>query len=416
MAASDPAPTDPGPNSPAVPGPASPGGGALVVWDDVLLSYDLGEHPLDPVRLELTMALAGELGVLDRASVTMAKPQPADDAALLRIHRPDYLAAVKVAPDDPFFSGAGLGTGDNPIFERMHEASAYVAGATLRAAEAVWSGETLRAVNIAGGLHHAMPDRAAGFCVYNDPAIAIARLLDLGAERIGYVDIDVHHGDGVQSIFYDDPRVLTISLHETPLALFPGTGFPDETGGPGAEGTAVNVALPPGVADPGWLRAFHAVVPGVLRAYRPQILITQCGADGHRLDPLADLRLSVDGQRAAYLALAELAGELCDGRWVATGGGGYALVEVVPRAWTHLLAVLTGDPLDPALATPASWRALATQRRPRATPPLRLTDDADVTYAPWLPGDDPDPTDRAISATRRAVYPLHGLDPYDPRD
>ena len=183
----------------------------------------------------------------------------------------------------------------------MHEASALVAGATLAAAEAVWSRRAQCAINVAGGLHHAMPDRASGFCVYNDPAIAIARLLDRGVERIAYVDVDVHHGDGVQEIFYDDPRVLTVSLHETPLALFPGTGFPAETGGPGAEGTAVNVALPPGTNDGGWLRAFHAVVPSVVRAFRPQVLFSQCGADAHRLDPLADLRLTVDGQRESYL-------------------------------------------------------------------------------------------------------------------
>ena len=174
--------------------------------------------------------------------------------------------------------------------------------AELKVAE----GEADRAVNIAGGLHHAMADRASGFCVYNDPAIAIARLLDLGATRIAYIDVDVHHGDGVQEIFYADPRVLTVSLHETPLALFPGTGFPTETGAPGAEGSAVNVALPPGTGDPGWLRAFHAVVPSVVRAFAPEVVISQCGADGHRLDPLADLRLTVDGQRESYLAMRAL--------------------------------------------------------------------------------------------------------------
>ncbi|HZN18113.1 MAG TPA: acetoin utilization protein AcuC, partial [Micromonosporaceae bacterium] len=293
----------------------------IVMWDEALLSYNLGDHPLDPVRLELTIALARELGVLDRDGVRVVKPQPADDATVELVHRADYLDAVKQAPQDPFFYGYGLNTPDNPVFERMHEASAHVAGATLAAAEAVWRGEAVRAVNVAGGLHHAMPGRASGFCVYNDPAIAIARLLDLGAERIAYVDVDVHHGDGVQEVFYEDPRVLTVSLHETPLALFPGTGFAHETGGPGAEGSAVNVALPPGCGDAGWLRAFAAVVPSVLRAFRPQVLFTQCGADTHRLDPLADLRLSVDGQRASYLALRALADELCGGRWVATGGG-----------------------------------------------------------------------------------------------
>ncbi|MFI5931133.1 acetoin utilization protein AcuC [Actinoplanes sp. NPDC051494] len=391
-------------------------GTTAIVWDEALLEYDMGDHPLNPVRVELTIALARELGVLDRPGVRMVTPTPADDAALTRIHRPDYLDAVRQAPGDPFFRGWGLNTVDNPVFDNMHEASAWICGASIAAAEAVWSGAATRAVNVAGGLHHAMPARASGFCVYNDPAVAIARLLDQGAERIAYVDIDVHHGDGVQTAFYDDPRVLTVSLHETPLALFPGTGYPDETGGPGAEGTAVNLALPPTTGDAGWLRAFHAVVPSVVRAFRPQVLFTQCGADSHRLDPLADLRLSVDGQRAAYIALRALADEVCGGRWVATGGGGYALVEVVPRAWTHLLAVATGDPLDPATPTPPTWRKLAADRRPDAEVPVSLTDGTPPPVERWAPGTTPDPVDKAIMATRLAVLPLHGLDPHDGRD
>ncbi len=388
----------------------------MVVWDEALLAYDMGDHPLDPVRVELTVALARELGVLDRPGVRVITPGPADDALLTRVHDPRFLAAVRAAPRDPLFAGFGMGTSDNPVFEGMHESSALIAGATVAAAEAVWRGEARRAVNVAGGLHHAMPGRASGFCVYNDPAVAIARLLDLGAQRVAYVDVDVHHGDGVQEIFYRDPRVLTVSLHETPLALFPGTGFPDETGGPGAAGSAVNVPLPPGVDDAGWQRAFYAIVPSVLRAFRPQILVTQCGADGHRDDPLADLHLSVDGQRATYLALRALADELCEGRWVATGGGGYALVEVVPRAWTHLLAVATGDAIDPATLTPPGWRRLAAERRPGREVPLRMTDGVDPTYRPWQPTGEPNSVDRAIAASRKAVFPLLGLDPHDPRD
>jgi acetoin utilization protein AcuC len=309
----------------------------------------------------------------------------------------------------------------------MHEASALVAGATIVAAEAVWSGQSRRAVNISGGLHHAMPGRAAGFCVYNDTAIAIARLLDQGAQRIAYVDVDVHHGDGVQAIFYNDPRVLTISLHETPLALFPGTGFPEETGGPAAVGSAVNVALPPGTDDGGWLRAFHAVVPSVLRAFQPQLLVTQCGADTYHIDPLADLKLTVDGQRASHIALRALADELCEGRWVAVGGGGYALVEAVPRTWTHLLATATGESIDPATLIPVSWQEFARERLATAPHgrlrllrdgpgvPTRMTDGGSTSYRPWHPGGG-DAVDRAITAARNAVFPLLGLDPHDPRD
>ncbi|MEU4420344.1 acetoin utilization protein AcuC [Actinoplanes sp. NPDC024001] len=386
-----------------------------VVWDSALLDYDMGDHPLDPVRVELTMALARELGVLDRPGVQMITPRPASETDLTRVHRPDYLDAVRLAPIDPFFTGWGLNTPDNPVFDGMHDSAARICGATLAAAQAVWQGSARRAVNVSGGLHHAMPARAAGFCVYNDPAVAIAWLLEQGAQRVAYLDIDVHHGDGVQCAFYDDPRVLTVSLHETPLALFPGTGFADEVGGPNAEGTAVNVPLPPNTDDAGWLRAFHAVVPSVVRAFAPEIIISQCGADAHHLDPLADLRLSVDGQRAAYIAIRELADEVCDGRWVATGGGGYALVEVVPRAWTHLLAVATGEPLAPETRTPPGWRALAAERRPDAKVPETMTDGTPPQTQQWSPGTT-DPIDRAILATRTAVFPLHGLDPHDPRD
>jgi acetoin utilization protein AcuC len=398
---------------------------SIVMWSDELLSYDLGDHPLDPIRLDLTIALARDLGILDRPGVSVVPPSPVDEALLLRVHDPSYVEAVKQAPSDPYFSGFGLGTGDNPVFPRMHEAGALVTGASVAAAEAVWSGSVQRAVNIAGGLHHAMRDRAAGFCIYNDPAVAIARLLELGASRVAYVDIDVHHGDGVQEIFWNEPRVLTVSLHETPIALFPGTGFHHETGGPAAPGSAVNVALPPATDDAGWLRAFHAVVPSVLRGFRPEILVTQCGADTYVLDPLADLRLTVDGQRAAQLALRDLADELCGGRWVATGGGGYALVEAVPRTWTHLLATVCGEPLDPRTLIPRSWQEFVRSRLAAAPRglllrdgpgiPTRMTDGGSGAYRTWEPGEG-DSVDRAIAATRNAVFPFFGLDPLDPRD
>ena len=337
-----------------------------LAWDDRLAGYDFGPgHPLAPVRVELTIALARALGVLDRAPVRVQAAPAATDAELELVHDPHYIAAVREAGGGGPAAAArrfGLGPGDNPVFPGMHEASALVAGATLAAARAMWSGTAEHGASIAGGLHHAMRASASGFCVYNDPAIAITWLLAQGAERIAYVDIDVHHGDGVQAAFYDDPRVLTISLHETPALLFPGTGRPSETGGPGARGSAVNVALPGGTGDAGWLRAFHAIVPPLVRAFAPDVLVSQHGCDTHRLDPLAHLQLSVDGQRAAHAAVHALAHEAAGGRWLLTGGGGYELVQVVPRTWTHLLAEAAGDPLDPAAATPAAWREYVRQR------------------------------------------------------
>ena len=249
----------------------------------------------------------------------------------------------------------GLGGMDNPVFLGMHEASARVAGASLAAARAVHEGVTEHAVNIAGGLHHAMRDRASGFCVYNDPALAIAWLRAQGVDKIAYVDVDVHHGDGVEAAFWDDPQVLTISLHETGRTLFPQTGFSDDIGGSGAQGCAVNVP-PPGTGDDAWLRAFHAIVPPLVEAWAPQVLVSQHGCDSHFLDPLAHLTLSVDGQRMAYEAVHELAHRYAGGRWIATGGGGYEIVDVVPRIWTHLLAIAAENPVLPETPVSQEWR------------------------------------------------------------
>jgi acetoin utilization protein AcuC len=354
------------------------------------------------------IALARAFGLLDATGVSVAAPEPATQAELEFVHDPRYIAAVRLGAADPAF---GLGTPDDPVFAGMHDASALIAGATLAAARAVWTSQADHAVSIAGGLHHAMRGMASGFCVYNDPAIAISWLLRQGVERIAYVDIDVHHGDGVEAAFYDDPRVLTISLHEHPMTLFPGTGLPSESGGPGAEGMAVNVALPAGTGDAGWLRAFDAVVPPLLQAFRPEVLVSQHGCDSHRLDPLAHLELSIDGQRRAHAALHRLAHETAGGKWLLTGGGGYELVRVVPRTWTHLIAEAAGRPLDPQLATPQEWRDYALARTD-VRAPERMTDGAEAVFIPFSSGYDPaEAVDRAIMATRTEVFPAHGLLP-----
>jgi acetoin utilization protein AcuC len=388
-------------------------GPATVVFDSSLTAYDFGpSHPMSPIRVDLTMRLARDLGVLEQLEMV---PAPfADDGQIATVHDEGLIDAVTRAGKDPHsieVDDHGLATDDNPVFVDMHRAAAHVVGASLEAFRQVYSGDSLHSANIAGGLHHAMRDRSSGFCIYNDVAVGIQWLLDQGVERVAYVDVDVHHGDGVEAIFYDDPRVLTISLHESGQMLFPGTGFSNDSGGPQAQGTAVNVALPPGTADAGWLRAFHAVVPPVVRAFAPQVLVTQHGCDSHMEDPLAHLMLSVDGQRASYLALHDLAHEVCEGKWVVTGGGGYALVEVVPRAWTHLLAIVAGHPIDPATETPTGWRDHVSSTLGRRAP-SRMTDGRTPLWRDWSEGYDPDTwLDRSIHATRQEIFPWHGLDP-----
>jgi acetoin utilization protein AcuC len=383
------------------------------IWDERYLAYDFGDHPLNPVRLDLTIRMARELGVLERLEITA--PEPADERQLLTIHDGAYLDAVRTASADPTFSGFGLGTSDDPVFPGMYEASALVAGGSVQAAMRMWNGEVDHAINIAGGLHHAMRGYASGFCIFNDVVLAIRALLAAGAKKVAYVDIDVHHGDGVQAAFYDDPRVLTVSLHQDPRTLFPGTGMPGEIGVGDAEGTAVNLALPPGTGDVGWLRAFRAVVPSVVRAFAPDVLVTQCGCDTHHEDPLANLELTIDGQRSAIGELHRLAHEVTGGKWVAFGGGGYGLIRCVPRTWTHLLAEASGVPLDPQTPVPPGWVEHLRSRGVHGELPATMGERPVPEVTPWIPGGE-GWLDGAIGATRRAVFPLLGLDPDDPRD
>lgn len=386
-------------------------GRAQLMWDDAVTGYNFGSsHPMDPVRLALTRELVRAYGLDSEVDVVSAAS--AGDSTLRLVHHEDYVDAVRRYSADPRSADGsyGIGTPDNPAFAGMHEASALIAGQSVGAAEAVWRGEAPHAVNFAGGLHHAMPGSASGFCVYNDASLAVARLLELGAERVAYVDVDVHHGDGVQAAFWDDPRVLTISLHEHPRTLFPQTGWPEETGEGAGEGSAVNLPLPAGTGDEGWLRAFHAVVPELLADFRPQALVTQHGADTHFEDPLAHLAVSLDAQRAVQASCHDLAHEYVDeGRWVALGGGGYSVVDVVPRSWTHLVSIAAHAPIDPTAVVPEEWRDEVFART-RESAPRRMTDGRTPNWQPWDAGYDPaDRLDQAILATRKAVFPLRGL-------
>jgi acetoin utilization protein AcuC len=324
---------------------------AFVVYGPGSDSYDFGLlHPLTPRRFGPGIGLLRAYGA-DR----FLAPEPASDAELARLHEPAYVEVVKRLSSDPDGPPeGGIGPGDDPAFAGMHEAAATVAGGSLAAMRAILAGETIHAFHPGGGLHHALAGRASGFCVYNDVALAVALARDAG-HRVLYVDLDVHHGDGVQAFFWDDPAVLTCSLHETGETLFPGTGRVEERGGPGAEGTAVNVPLQPGTGDASWLAALEMVVPALAEAFRPTMLVTQHGCDSHLLDPLAHLRLTTAAYRRAAALVDEVAHRWCEGRWLATGGGGYDVYRVVPRAWA--LVWLAQAHREPPLETPAEWRA-----------------------------------------------------------
>ncbi|MHA7197830.1 acetoin utilization protein AcuC [Arthrobacter alkaliphilus] len=386
-----------------------------VAWDPAMTAYDFGpSHPMAPARLELTARLASSLGLFDLEHVSVQAPEVASDVELRAVHSAEYIAAVRRVSEDPTTPDPerGLGTDDDPAFAGMHEASARLAGGSLLAAEAILSGTAVRAVNFGGGLHHASRERASGFCIYNDAALAVQRLLDGGVRRVAYIDVDAHHGDGTQSIFWNDPRVLTISLHESGLSLFPGTGFANETGGQDALGTAVNVALPAWTGDAGWLRAFHAVVPQLVQAFEPEVIVSQHGCDSHKLDPLTHLNLSVDGQREAATAVARLAARFCENRWIATGGGGYDITGVVPRTWSHLIGIVAQHPIQLTAPVPETFRSHVREKYGDAVPEL-MGDGVDTWWRSWEVGYDPaDAVDRTIIATRKEIFPVYGLDPW----
>ena len=213
----------------------------------------------------------------------------------------------------------------------MHEAVARVCAATVTAVDLVASGKVQRAVNLSGGLHHALFDKASGFCVYNDLVLGIEHAIRRYGLRVAYVDLDAHHGDGVQWLLYDRAEVLSVSLHESGRYLFPGTGHTYETGRDAGRGLSVNVPLEPFTEDDSFLEAFEAVVPASLEMFKPDLIVLQAGADMHRYDPLADLSLSTRAFERSYARMSELADEFCEGRLVATGGGGYDPYRTVPR-------------------------------------------------------------------------------------
>jgi len=304
-----------------------------------------GGHPLRAERLHRTFELLQAYKAFRPKDTRLVAPRPAIEEELALFHTQPYIDAVRrLSEGDPYVAAHrfGFGPGDNPVFEGMYLSERLKVGGSLQGAHMLMRGEAETVFNIGGGLHHARPAETSGFCVFNDAVIAITWLVAQGA-RVAYVDIDVHHGDGVQWAFYDSDRVLTISLHQDGRTLFPGTGSLHEEGRGRGEGYAVNVPLPPGTDDEAYLYAFEQVVPPLVARFAPDVLVTQLGVDTHYRDPLAELKLTTLGQVKAV----ERMSTLCK-RWLALGGGGYDL-EVVPRAWTLFFGVMSGqefpDPL-----------------------------------------------------------------------
>ena len=325
--------------------------GPLLVFGPRSLAYDFGpQHPLTPLRFGPGIDLLRAVG----ASPGLA-PTPAADEALLRVHLPAYVEAVKAFSADPSRPGAmGIGLSDNPAFPGMHVAAATVAGGSLEAMKAILRDETDHAFHPGGGLHHAMASKAWGFCVYNDVALAVARARADGL-RVLYVDLDVHHGDGVQAAFLRDPGVLTVSIHESGRYLFPQTGFVDELGEGSAAGTSVNLPLEPSTGDGAWLAAVRSLVPALAAVFGPDVVVSQHGADSHPWDPLAHLRVTTTAMGEAARLVDAVTHRWAGGRWLATGGGGYDAYRVVPRAWA--LTWLAGAHRDIPDETPAAWRS-----------------------------------------------------------
>jgi acetoin utilization protein AcuC len=371
-----------------------------LIYSDAYTRFDYGpEHPLRMERLGLTWRLMQAYGLTDLPGMILREPEPADESRMAEFHSRAYLDVLKACDVGRPPSHAalfGLGPGDNPVFAGLWQVARLAAGGSLDAADLVARGTVDRAFHFAGGLHHAMPARASGFCYVNDAVLAILRLRARGL-RVAYVDIDAHHGDGVQHAFYSDPSVLTISTHERGDRLFPGTGFVDETGEGKGVGYSVNLPLEAFTDPATYMPAFEAVIPPLLEAFRPDVVVLQLGIDAHRTDPLTHLALDVQTFAAVVRRVVELTPRL-----VALGGGGYDLRNVA-RAWTVAWAIMNDVELPPEL--PASFEAdlgrYAFRSRDLWDPPDPIPEHLERPIRAYV--------DRQIEAIRRAIFPTHGL-------
>ena len=372
-----------------------------LIYSEEWNRFDYGpEHPLRMERLGLTWRLMEAYGLTRLPGATVRAPEPAAEREIAVFHDPHYLEVLKAANQGappPRASAFGLGAGDNPVFRGVWEAARLVAAGSLMAADLVASGQAERVFHFAGGLHHALPNRASGFCYVNDPVLAILRLRERGL-RVAYVDIDAHHGDGVQYAFYHDPNVLTISTHERGERLFPGTGFVRELGEGDAAGFSVNLPLEAYTDSAVYLPAFEAVVPPLLERFKPDVIVAQLGIDAHRTDPITHLALDVQGFIRAFARILPLAPKI-----VALGGGGYDIRNVA-RGWTAAWATLNGVELADEL--PASY---ARDIEHYGFTSTKLWDEPADALPENIQRAVCDYVDRQVDAVQTTIFPFHRL-------
>ena len=370
---------------------------AAFVYEDALAGHVLrNDHPMRPIRLKHTYDLLSAYGAFDGGDSRLVRPRAATDEEVQLLHTPDYLAAVRnlsmgLAGYSPERYGFSAG-GDNPVYSGMYDAALLSTGASLVAAELLMNRQVDVAFNISGGLHHAAAGHASGFCIFNDPVIAIKYFLAAG-RRVAYVDIDAHHGDGVQEAFFDDDRVLTVSMHESGRFLFPGTGFTGETGAGAGTGYAVNVPLYPYTEDDVYLWAFREVTLPLIRRFAPDVLVTQLGIDSYHTDPLTHLQVT---SRGFVEAVTEFAGLGLP--WLALGGGGYDL-GAVARCWTLAYGVMLGeewpDRVPPAFSEESGLS--------------RLRDTMETEVPPEVRAEARQLAEESVAAIKRDVFPVHSM-------
>ena len=374
------------------------------VFSEELLKYKFNsDHPFNQFRLTLTVDLLKKINALSAHQISI--PRIATEEELYLIHDPDYVNAVKLAGlgqiSEDRAENFGIGTEDNPIFPHMHEATSLQVGGTLTAVDLVMSGAVDHALHLGGGLHHGFRGKASGFCIYNDCSVAIKYLQKKYQARVLYIDTDAHHGDGVQFSFYDDPNVCTLSIHETGRYLFPGTGNINERGHGKGYGFSFNIPIDAFTEDDSFLDTYTSAIREVAEFFKPDVILTQNGADAHYFDPLTHLSTTMKSYRTIPKIAHQIAHQYCDGRWIAVGGGGYDIWRVVPRAWALIWLEMTensncyGD-------LPSEWLDFWQKQAPVKLP--EQWDDPSDLYTP-IPRKE-EITEKNLRTLENALYPI----------